>query len=413
MASGSTDSQCWPKPAFQRIGRDRGYRRHARLGVAWLWESKHTGSRRGALKLEGISLIDHLWNRLAGTYGGRWLKDFPDMQSIENWKTAWAEALDEDRVTPQEVAEGLRACAAACSPTGRLPWASLSGHAVRADSGERLSRRFAGMTARRRGEMGQWTHPAVYWAAVRVGSHDLLNCGYSVMQSRWERALSDELSRSDGAAIPAPAVALPAPWATQATPEEAGKALKAMGAGAILNGSGRDPRRWARRILAEAAEGGAGAVPGGAEHGAGRSGRADGRWGLSMSAMQRNKGAAFERKVVILLTDATGTTWRRRVRNQAGDCDVVADEPAFAGISVECEHANFLCLPAWWRQAVEQAGAGGVPVLIYRQTGARGETVMVDAQDVNPKIFPVLGGTPSPSDGKQLCNGCGKCCPRK
>lgn len=110
-----------------------------------------------------------------------------------------------------------------------------------------------------------------------------------------------------------------------------------------------------------------------------------------MSAMQRNKGAAFERKVANLLTDATGTTWRRRVRNQAGDSDVVADEPAFAGISVECKHANVLCLTAWWRQAMEQAGASGVPVLIYRQTGARGETVMVDAHDVNPKIFPVRG----------------------
>jgi len=110
-----------------------------------------------------------------------------------------------------------------------------------------------------------------------------------------------------------------------------------------------------------------------------------------MSAMQRNKGAAFERKVANLLTDATGTIWRRRVRNQAGDSDVVADEPAFAGISIECKHANVLCLSAWWRQAVEQAGLAGVPVLIYRQTGARGEMVMVDAHDVNPKIFPVRG----------------------
>lgn len=110
-----------------------------------------------------------------------------------------------------------------------------------------------------------------------------------------------------------------------------------------------------------------------------------------MSAMQRNKGAAYERKVANLLTEATGTTWRRRVRNQAGDSDVVADEPAFARVSVECKHANTLCLPAWWRQAQDQAGAEGVPMLIYRQTGARGESVVVDAHHVNPKIFPVRG----------------------
>lgn len=110
-----------------------------------------------------------------------------------------------------------------------------------------------------------------------------------------------------------------------------------------------------------------------------------------MSAMQRNKGAAFERKVANLLTEATGKVWRRRVRNAADDSDVVADDPAFAHIVIECKHANTLCLPAWWRQAQQQAGEQGVPVLIYRQTGARGELVMVDAYHVNSKTFPVRG----------------------
>ncbi|CAB3904636.1 hypothetical protein LMG26858_04416 [Achromobacter anxifer] len=107
--------------------------------------------------------------------------------------------------------------------------------------------------------------------------------------------------------------------------------------------------------------------------------------------MQRNKGAAFERKVANLLTEATGKVWRRRVRNAADDSDVVADDPAFAHIVIECKHANTLCLPAWWRQAQQQAGEQGVPVLIYRQTGARGESVMVDAHHVNPRTFPVRG----------------------
>ncbi len=65
-----------------------------------------------------------------------------------------------------------------------------------------------------------------------------------------------------------------------------------------------------------------------------------------MSAMQRTKGAEYERKVAKLLTEATGTAWRRRMRNQAGDSDVVADESAFALIVIECKHANVPCLPA-------------------------------------------------------------------
>lgn len=110
-----------------------------------------------------------------------------------------------------------------------------------------------------------------------------------------------------------------------------------------------------------------------------------------MSAMQRNKGAAYERKVAGLLTEATGTAWRRRVRNRAGDSDVVADNPELAKFVIECKHANALSLPAWWLQAREQAGSAGIPVLIYRQTGARGETVMTDAYHVNPTYWPVAG----------------------
>lgn len=202
-------------------------------------------------KLDGITPIDHLWNRLSGTYGGRWLKDFPDMDSIENWKAAWAEALHEDRVTPHEVAEGLRAC------RRMFPdWPPAVGEFIQACRPGLIPENafhdaVKGMTARQRGEIGEWSHPAVYWAATDVGRHDLLNCGYTVMKARWERALAAQLARSEWPPIPVPAPALPAPGTASATREDAEKALRAMGAGAILMESGRDPRRGAKRILAE------------------------------------------------------------------------------------------------------------------------------------------------------------------
>lgn len=109
----------------------------------------------------------------------------------------------------------------------------------------------AGVTARSRGEIGNWPHPAIYWAAVAVGTHNLLNCGYAVLKTRWERSFGEELARGQWNAVPTPAPALPAPGSAQATKADAEKALKAMGAGAIMNESGRDPRRGAKRILAE------------------------------------------------------------------------------------------------------------------------------------------------------------------
>lgn len=108
-------------------------------------------------------------------------------------------------------------------------------------------------------------------------------------------------------------------------------------------------------------------------------------------AMARNKGANYERRIANQLTEATGTRWRRRVRNHEGDSDVVADDPAFARISVECKHATTLCLPAWWRQAQAQAGENRIPVLIYKRTGMVGDLVVLDAYDLNPRTFPVRG----------------------
>ena len=200
-------------------------------------------------KLEGISLIDHLWNRLSGTYGGRWLKDFPDMQSIENWKAAWAEALDEERVTPQEVAEGLRTC------RRKFPdWPPAVGEFIQACRPWMIPEvayhdAVAGMQARKRGEMGNWAHPAVYWAAVDVGAHDLLNCGYSVLRVRWERAFADELAAGQWREIPAPSVALPAPGKTRATRQDAEEELRKIRGGGVLDQAGRDPLRGWKRVI--------------------------------------------------------------------------------------------------------------------------------------------------------------------
>jgi len=108
-----------------------------------------------------------------------------------------------------------------------------------------------GMSARQRGETGEWSHPAVYWAAVGVSSVDLLHSTYGSLKSRWENTLADELSRRTWADIPAPRQALPAPGQTVATQEEAAAAMRRIGASKVLSGGGRDPRRWAHKVLAE------------------------------------------------------------------------------------------------------------------------------------------------------------------
>jgi hypothetical protein len=202
-------------------------------------------------KLDGISLIDHLWNRLSGTYGGRWLKDFPDEQSIENWKQAWAEAFDEERLTPQDVAEGLRACRR-MSPD----WPPSVGEFIRAcrpdlEPEVAFHKAAAGMVARHNGEQGYWSHPAIFWAAVEVGAHDMQHCSYATMKARWDRTLNEVLARGEWKPVPTIAKALPVPPVTAASRAQAEEQMRKIGATGIMDQSGRDPLRGWKRVIAE------------------------------------------------------------------------------------------------------------------------------------------------------------------
>ncbi len=104
-----------------------------------------------------------------------------------------------------------------------------------------------GMSARKRGEIGIWSHPAVYWAAVGVSTVDLLSSTYGLIKARWEKTLSDELARGEWPVIPEPRQALPAPGQTLATKAEAAAALKKMGADKALDQTGRNARRWVEK----------------------------------------------------------------------------------------------------------------------------------------------------------------------
>ena len=67
------------------------------------------------------------------------------------------------------------------------------------------------MRARDLGQNPEWSHPAIYWAAVEVTYYDMRQSTYSAMKARWERALADQLRQREWPAIPRALVALPAP----------------------------------------------------------------------------------------------------------------------------------------------------------------------------------------------------------
>lgn len=58
----------------------------------------------------GISMMDHLYNRLDGAYPHKWRSAFQNQQVIDNWCESWAEAFEEEGITPNDIKAGLKAC---------------------------------------------------------------------------------------------------------------------------------------------------------------------------------------------------------------------------------------------------------------------------------------------------------------
>lgn len=194
--------------------------------------------------------ITRLFNRLAGIYGGRWSSQFPSQVSTDNWEQTWSEALAAERLTPKEASIGLQNC------LGMYEWPPSLPEFIKAcrpnlAPENAFQEAVRGMLDRTRGEMGHWTHPAIFWAAVRVGQHDIMHLGYAVMKTRWEAALRDILHRGQWKDIPEVSTALPAPGNTQADRDAAAEQMREIGAGAILGKSGRDPRGWIERLEIE------------------------------------------------------------------------------------------------------------------------------------------------------------------
>lgn len=114
----------------------------------------------------------------------------------------------------------------------------------------------AGIQARATGEVGVWSHPAVYWAAMPL-SFDLGSQTYSAMKGRWERALSDQMEKGEWEPIPAPMLALAAPGKGEMSKENAAKMLRELEAQGITKKAAdkTDHKAWAKRILERLARG--------------------------------------------------------------------------------------------------------------------------------------------------------------
>lgn len=192
-----------------------------------------------------VKLID----RLYALYGAQFLRQWEGIDKAE-LALAWAEELS--GYTGDEIARGLAACKAKPFPPTLPEFLLLCRPTLNPEAAYHEA--VAGMVARNGGERGEWSHPGIYWAAVRITSHDLLSIGWQAIRGRWEAALRDVMAKGKWDPVPEPVAALPAPGKASLSREQQRQAMEkvkgvALASNPANTGTGRDQKAWARKIL--------------------------------------------------------------------------------------------------------------------------------------------------------------------
>lgn len=188
------------------------------------------------------SWVEKLFERMVGLYGNKFL-DMWGKTDLLQVKAIWAQELG--KLSRDEIAKGANALI-------NQEWCPTLPQFIKLcrkdiDAVTAYYEAVNGVVAREKGEMGEWSHPAIFWASVKVGSFDLKNQTYSNIKARWERALDEEINKGEWSDIPQAQIALPPP-ATPATKDIAEKYLAET---QIIKKqeSKTDHKRWAKIIL--------------------------------------------------------------------------------------------------------------------------------------------------------------------
>lgn len=150
--------------------------------------------------------IDALFAKMSTYYGNKFADMWRD-SSMQAIKSVWSQELR--KLSKEDFARGANALMTQEWPPTLPQFIKLC--RVQIDSLTAYYEAVNGAVAREQGMMGEYSHPAIFWAAVKVGAFDLKHQTYSAIKGRWENALAHEMAKAEWSAIPEPMIALPAP----------------------------------------------------------------------------------------------------------------------------------------------------------------------------------------------------------
>lgn len=156
---------------------------------------------------DGQSAINRLWLRFSGMYPRKFLSLFKDQGQIENWKAVWADALASEGITPDEVAKALQLCLTRYDWPPELPEfmqlcrPPIEPEAAYYEAVRMLRYRFSANDEER--ALEKWSNPAIYFAANRIGTHDLRMIPFDKIIKRWRGELDDAVAKVRAGIYPA------------------------------------------------------------------------------------------------------------------------------------------------------------------------------------------------------------------
>lgn len=199
-----------------------------------------------------MSWVEKLFERFSLIYGAKFLDQWANVDQ-NKLKQAWAEDLA--GYTGFEIKRGLDTCKtkaptfpptlfeflAMCRP-------SVSVEAAFYEAVEQIQRRADGRD--------KWSHPAIYFAAARIGAHDLKNNAWAQIKGRWTTVFDEVMTAGVWPEIPPHREALPAPGQQSITREDADKRMAQIREKTGLkNPTQVGGKGWAKAIMARKAQG--------------------------------------------------------------------------------------------------------------------------------------------------------------
>lgn len=185
--------------------------------------------------------IDALFAKMSSYYGNKFADMWRD-SSMQAIKGIWAQELL--KLSREDFTRGANALLAQEWPPTLPQFIKLCKPSV--DAVAAYYQAVNGVIAREHGNMGEWSHPAIFWASVKIGAFDLKHQTYSQIKTRWEAELQDQMERWQWDEIPEPMIALPAP--APASKEVAERYIAETQV--IKNQDSQvDHKRWAKLIM--------------------------------------------------------------------------------------------------------------------------------------------------------------------